>query len=157
MKLSVKLVVPAVALVLAACGGGQEVSPGADVATEWVEPDHVEVQHILVSFAGVIPKEGLTRTQEQAEELANELLKQAREGADFDGLVKAYTDDQHPGIYRMANLNIEPDRRNGEYARGGMVKAFGDVSFSLRVGEIGMTQFDPETSKYGWHIVKRLK
>jgi hypothetical protein len=157
MKLSVRLLVAAIALILAACGGGQEASPGADVAAEWVEPDRVEVQHILISFEGVIPKEGLTRSQEQAEELANELLKRARDGEDFDGLVEAYTDDSHPGIYRMANLNIAPDRASREYARGGMVKAFGDVSFSLRVDEIGMTRFDPETSKYGWHIIKRLK
>ena len=157
MKVSMKSLVPAVALVLAACGGGQDASQGSQVAAERVEPDHIEVQHILVSFEGVLPKEGLTRTQEQAEELANDLLKRARDGDDFDGLVKAYTDDSHPGIYRMSNLNIAPDRANGEDARSGMVKAFGDVSFSLDVGEISMTQFDPETSKYGWHIIKRLK
>ena len=121
------------------------------------EPERLEVQHILISFKGAIPKEEITRTQEEAEVLAQELLGRAQAGEDFDALVKEYTDDQHPGIYRMSNLEVEPDKDNQEYPRAGMVKAFGDVSFSLQVGEIGMTTFDPETSKYGWHIIKRLK
>ncbi len=32
-----------------------------------------------------------------------------------------------------------------------------DVSFSLNVNEIGMATYDPAASKYGWHIIKRLK
>lgn len=121
------------------------------------EPARVEVQHLLVSFKGAISKEEVTRTQEEAETLAQELLQRAQAGEDFDALVKEYTDDQHPGIYRMSNLDIEPDSSQQEYPRARMVKAFGDVSFSLRVGEIGMTTFDPEASKYGWHIIKRIK
>ena len=27
----------------------------------------------------------------------------------------------------------------------------------LKVGEIGMARYDPATSKYGWHIITRLK
>jgi parvulin-like peptidyl-prolyl isomerase len=38
-----------------------------------------------------------------------------------------------------------------------MVQAFGDVGFKLEVGAVGMATFDPKTSKYGWHIIKRLK
>ena len=38
-----------------------------------------------------------------------------------------------------------------------MVGCFGDVSFSLAVGEIGMCDFEPKGSPYGWHIIKRLK
>ena len=72
-------------------------------------------------------------------------------------LVKEHTDDQYPGIYRMSNIGITPDMANKEYPREKMVKAFGDVSFSLKVGEVGMARYDPATSKYGWHIIKRLK
>jgi len=129
----------------------------AESAAPAAEPDRIEVQHILISFQGAIPNQDVTRTQEEAENLAGEILDRARAGEDFDALVRQYTNDSHPGIYRMANNGIEPDRDNREYPRGGMVKAFGDVSFSLEVDGIGMTQYDPETSKYGWHIIKRLK
>jgi parvulin-like peptidyl-prolyl isomerase len=37
-----------------------------------------------------------------------------------------------------------------------MVKAFGDVSFKLQVNDIGLAEYDPEASKYGWHIIKRI-
>jgi hypothetical protein len=121
------------------------------------EPEHVTVQHILISFQGSIPKPSVTRTREQAEALALELFERAKKGENFDALVKEYTDDQHPGIYRMANVDIAPDQSQQEYSRTRMVKAFGDVSFSLRVGGIGLAEFNPETSKYGWHIIKRLE
>jgi parvulin-like peptidyl-prolyl isomerase len=121
------------------------------------EPERVEVQHILISFQGAIPDEKVTRTQEEAKTLAKELLERARSGEDFDELVKEFTDDQHPGIYRMSNVGIVPDSARQEFSREGMVKAFGDVSFSLNVNEIGMANYNPGFSKYGWHIIKRLK
>ena len=99
----------------------------------------------------------VTRTQEKAQELAKEILKRAQEGEDFDALVKEYTDDQHPGIYKMSNIGVTPDDASGEFSRAGMVKAFGDVSFSLAVGEIGMTKFNSEASPFGWHIIKRIE
>ena len=122
-------------------------------------PDRVTVQHILISFQGAIPEESITRTKAEAEALADDLYLRAKQGENFDALVKEYTDDQYPGIYKMTNAGIEPDPESElrEYPRQGMVRAFGDISFSLDVGEIGMTQYDPETSKYGWHIIKRIE
>jgi hypothetical protein len=120
------------------------------------EPDHVTVQHILISFKGSIPKETVTRTKEEAENLANEIFARAREGEDFDALVKEYTDDSYPGMYTMSNFNVEPNMDQGEYSRSQMVKGFGDVGFKLSVNEIGMAEYFPETSKYGWHIIKRI-
>ena len=38
-----------------------------------------------------------------------------------------------------------------------MVRGFGDVGFQLDVGEIGMAEYDPGTSQYGWHIIKRIE
>ena len=43
------------------------------------------------------------------------------------------------------------------FPRSRMVGAFGDVGFPLEVGEIGLANYDPDTSKYGWHIIKRIK
>ncbi len=121
------------------------------------EPEHVTVQHILIAFQGTIPDAGITRSEADAQKLAQELLMRARQGEDFDALVKQYTDDAYPGIYSIANTGRAADAGKQEFSRSRMVKAFGDVSFGLQVGEIGMAAYDRETSKYGWHIIKRLK
>jgi hypothetical protein len=120
-------------------------------------PERIVVQHILIAFQGTIPDAKVTRTREEAEKLAGETLSRAKAGEDFDALVKALTDDQHPGIYRMANAGVEPDAAKEEYSRTRMVKGLGDVGFSLAVGEVGMAPYDPASSKYGWHIIKRLE
>lgn len=121
------------------------------------EPDHVTVQHILIAFKGSIPKDSVKRAQFEAELLVKEIFKRAKKDQDFDKLVKNYSDDQYPGIYRMSNFDVEPDESEGEYPRSKMVKAFGDLSFKLSVGEIGLAEYDPETCKYGWHIIKRIE
>ena len=130
---------------------------GSAIPTGTEEPNHVTVQHILVAFKGSIPKPTVTRTKGEAKTLAEEVFEKAKQGDDFDALVKQYTDDEYPGIYRMANKGIPPDESKQEYPRQGMIKGFGDVSFSLPVGGIGMAKYDSETSKYGWHIIKRVK
>ena len=89
---------------------------------------------------------GATRSKEDAEILAHQLYLQAIGGADFDKLVKEHTDDSHPGIYGM----------NGD-TRKGMVQAFGDVGWRLKVGEIGLAPFDAKKSPFGWHLIKRIK
>ncbi|RMH01368.1 MAG: hypothetical protein D6702_11655 [Planctomycetota bacterium] len=43
------------------------------------------------------------------------------------------------------------------FPRQQMAKAFGDVAFSLGVGEIGMAEYSPVESPFGWHIIKRIK
>jgi hypothetical protein len=120
------------------------------------EPEHITVQHVLISFQGSIPKDTVTRTKEEAEKLANEIFERAKRGEDFGVLVKEYTDDAYPGVYKMSNFDVETDMDQGESPRAKMVKEFGDVSFRLSVNEIGMAEFSPERSKYGWHIIKRL-
>ncbi|HEX2914228.1 MAG TPA: peptidylprolyl isomerase [Chloroflexia bacterium] len=119
------------------------------------EPEHIQVQHILIGFRGSVPGQRITRSQEEARNLAYDLLKQAQGGADFDELVKKYTDDSPPGIYGMSNRGVQPAR--GEFGRDQMVGAFGNVGFRLNVGEYGVADFDPNTSPYGWHIIKRIK
>jgi len=117
----------------------------------------ITVQHILISFQGSIPKPEVTRTQEEAQKLASEILQRTEAGEDFDALVKEYSDDAYPGSYTMADIGAPYDEVNGIFSRSRMVKSFGDVSFSLGVGEIGMAEYDPVDSKYGWHIIKRLE
>jgi parvulin-like peptidyl-prolyl isomerase len=119
------------------------------------EPEHIKIQHILIGYSGSVPGKPIKRTLDEAKALAYDLLKRAKAGEDFAALVKANTDDAFPGIYGMANRGVAP--RQGEYPRTQMVPAFGDAGFPLKVGEIGMADFDPQKSPYGWHIVKRLE
>jgi Xaa-Pro aminopeptidase len=121
------------------------------------EPDRVAVQHILIAFKGSIPEEKVKRTPDEAQALAEQILERVKKGENFDAMVKQYTDDEYPGIYKMTNFGIDPDKAKKEYSRSGMVKSFGDVSFGLSVNGIGLAVYDPRTSKYGWHIIKRLE
>jgi peptidyl-prolyl cis-trans isomerase A (cyclophilin A) len=138
---------------------GQTLAP--PVKIQWVAresgPERISVQHILIAFKGSIPEAKVTRTQEEAKALAEKIFDEAKKGADFDALVKKYTDDEYPGIYKMSNFSVPPNKEQKEYSRGGMVRSFGDVGFSLAVGGIGLAVYDPAFSKYGWHIIKRLQ
>jgi parvulin-like peptidyl-prolyl isomerase len=121
------------------------------------EPKEVTVQHVLIAFQGSIPKPEVTRTQEDAESLAAEIFQRATDGEDFDALVKEYSDDAYPGVYKMANFDVSYDEVKGVFSRSRMVKSFGDVGFSLDVGDVGLAEYDPVDSKYGWHIIKRIE
>jgi len=153
----------AAALPLVDCGMSQERSSApassaassSSAAQEGPEPQHIQVQHVLVGFKGSVPGKPIIRSQEEARTLAYDILKKAQGGADFDGLVRQYTDDSPPGIYGMSNRGAQPAQ--GEYARDGMVPAFGNVGFTLKVGGYGVADFDPRTSPYGYHVIKRLK
>ncbi len=120
-------------------------------------PDRVAVQHILIAFQGSIPEAKITRSREDARALALEIFERAKKGEDFDRLVKRYTDDEYPGIYRMANFGLELLKEKKEYSRAGMVWSFGEVGFGLPVGGVGLAAYEPASSKYGWHIIKRLE
>ena len=139
--------------------GLPDVVTGAAPGTMPVRPDvtpaHIEVQHILIGFAGSVPGKGITRTQDEARTLAYEILGKARRGEDFDQLVVQHTDDSPPGIYRMSNTGVPP--AEGEFSRERMVPAFGNVGFNLSPGNIDVAEFDASASPYGWHVIKRLK
>jgi hypothetical protein len=135
----------------------KEESAETPSAEKAAEPDYIAVQHILIGFEGSVPGKNITRSREQARELAKKIYEQAKAGGDFDAMVAEYTDDSHPGIYKMANFGVEADMGAGVFPRDRMVPAFGDVGFPLAVGEIGLAEHDPVKSKYGWHIIKRVE
>ncbi len=130
-------------------------APAAAAAPAPSAGDHIKVQHILISFAGKVPGKNITRSQEEARTLAMEILDRAKKGEDFDTLVKTYTDDRAPGIYGLANSGVTPSA--DEFSRDRMVPAFGEVGFSLAPGGIGLAEYDPARSPFGWHIIKRLE
>ena len=129
--------------------------PGTMPVKPDVEPQHIKVQHILIGFVGSVPGKAITRTKEEAKALAYQILERARKGENFDALVREYTDDAPPGIYGMSDSGVPP--APGEYSRDGMVPAFGNVGFSMSAGNIGIADYDPQSSPYGWHVIKRLE
>ena len=132
-----------------------KAAPGTMPVKPEVLPQHVQVQHILIGFAGSVPGKAITRSKEEAKTLAYQILERARKGEDFDELVREYTDDSPPGIYGMAGAGVAPAA--GEFSRSGMVPAFGNVGFSISPGNIGIADYDATASPFGWHIIKRLK
>jgi len=127
------------------------------IATLQDKPEHTEakvtVQHCLVGVANPrMPQ--VSRTPAEAEALAAELYARIQGGADFDQIVQQHTDDSHPGIYTMT---LGAPGGPGEYPRGGMARAFGDTGWRLAVGEVGVAPFDPGTSPFGYHIIKRVR
>lgn len=136
-------------LCLAGCSTGNNGSLGG-------EPEHVTVDHILIGVKqpGL---DGVTRDATQARQLAYDLLDQLEKGGDWAALKRKHSDDPPPGgPYRMANRGATL-RDSKEFARAGMVRSFGDVSFALDVGEMGMADYDRDNCKWGFHIVKRVK
>jgi parvulin-like peptidyl-prolyl isomerase len=121
------------------------------------EPGVITIKHILIAFKDSGTK--ATRSREDAEKLAYDLVGRAKAGEDFDKLMKEFSDDSpEGGTYTMVNEGLQP--AGEEFARSGprgMVKAFGDVGFRILVGEIGVAEHHASDSPYGWHIIKRIK
>ena len=76
------------------------------------EARKIVVQHILVSFEGCgVPE--VTRTQEEAEALARELLAKVQAGEDMGALAREHSDDpimptdDTPGYYAILNLGVK--------------------------------------------------
>lgn len=142
---------------LAGCGPSASPSsatPGAPPPRP--EPDRIVVQHILISFQGAA-RSKQTRSKDDAKALAQELLGRVKNGENFVELMKRYSDDPGPGEYGMANNGVMVRDPEKEFPRRGMVPAFGNTGFKLEVGEIGLADHDPQTSPFGWHIIKRVK
>jgi hypothetical protein len=136
--------------------GTSATAGGAVSSTTQKEPDRIVVQHILIGAQGLVPGKNITRSLDEAKTLAYQLLERARAGEDFDELVRANTDDAYPGRYGMANRGVTPSGPT-EYGRGNMVPAFGNVGFTLAVGEVGIADYDAQASPYGYHVIKRVQ
>ncbi|HXV75981.1 MAG TPA: peptidylprolyl isomerase [Candidatus Polarisedimenticolaceae bacterium] len=132
------------------------VAAGALAAAPDDEPDVVVVQPVLIAFKGSLPAKQVDRSKKEARALAEELFEQAQaEDADFDAMVKQYTSDSYPGVYKLTNHDAPIT--GGAYQRKEMATRFGDVAFKLEVGEVGLAAYSVTASPYGWHIIKRLE
>ena len=88
---------------------------------------------------------------------APDLLAKLKAGADWASAKRDNSEDPPPGgPYSLANRGVQPTSPD-EMPRDGMVAAFGDVGFSLGVDEIGIANYNPKTSPFGFHIIKRVR
>ncbi|MCB9933973.1 MAG: DUF4340 domain-containing protein [Planctomycetes bacterium] len=102
-----------------------------------------KVRHILVSWKGKAPGVGLKdaeRSETQARELADSILKRAQGGEDFIELQKQFNEDGDA----TAVYDVGPTEQ--------LVKPFLRLSSQLKVGEVGVVE-----SQFGLHVIKRIE
>lgn len=105
------------------------------------------VKHILIGWNdgsdGPKDERAKKRTKKDAEELVKSLMTQLKGGADFDALMKQYSED--PGSAGSGRAYaVAPDAQ--------LVIEFKQLGLRLKVGEVGVVQSD-----YGFHIMKRTE
>lgn len=145
-------------VILAAAAGCDSSTPAVPPTTGGVkgEPDRLRVLHVLVAFRGAErAADTVTRTQDEAEVLAKEIMARAQRGEDFKKLMKDYSNDPGEGNYALVNHGVVP--RGPEIKRATFVPAFTKVAFSLALGDVGLAPFHPRESPFGYHVIKRIE
>ena len=131
---------------------GTEPSKGsatkvADKGAKAPTPDEIGAQHLLVMHkAGQRAPANIQRTKEEAKKRADEAAAKIKKGANFDEVVKEYTDE--PG-----SATKQPPGTLGVFKKGQMVPPFEQAAFALKVNEISGVVESP----FGYHIIKRTK
>jgi cyclophilin family peptidyl-prolyl cis-trans isomerase len=88
--------------------------------------------------------------QMKAQDLQADLLAQVE--------AKAITMDEARSQYQATIEELMKELPKVQwFPRAQMMPGFGNVGFKLQVGEIGIANFDPKDSAYGWHIIKRYE
>jgi hypothetical protein len=108
------------------------------------EPGRIGVRHVLVRHAASKNPGGATRTREQACERALEARKKLESGADWDDVVKEYSDEKGASE-RQGSL--------GSVARGDLDPTFAAAAFGLGVDETSHVV----ESKAGFHLIQRTE
>ena len=114
--------------------------PRADVETyynehlgQYTTPEQIRASHILLKTEG--------KDDADVRAKAEQVLKEARTGADFAGLAKQYSEDDSNAA-KGGDLDY--------FTRGRMVTEFETAAFALAPGEIG----DLVKTQFGYHIIR---
>ncbi len=99
--------------------------------------EEVKAAHILIR----VPEEADDTTKQKKSELAADLLRQLKAGADFSELAKAHSDDAG---------NAAKGGDLGHIGRGIMVSNFENAAFALKPGQLS----DVVKTQFGLHIIK---
>lgn len=99
------------------------------------------IGQVLIGWTGSLPDPRIERDPEAAEQLARDVLHQARlPGADLFALAAAHSDDSSDGLY------VIDAQSAGRYV-GPLVE---------RARRLGIGQVDLVRSRFGWHVLQRL-
>lgn len=103
-----------------------------------------QIKHILIGWKGTDPDARADkRTKAEAEGVVKGILAQLKGGADFDALMKQYSED--PGSAQLAKAyTVSPD--------ASLVIEFKQLGLRLQLNEVGVVESD-----YGFHIMKRVE
>lgn len=116
-----------------------------------VDTTKMKVQHILIGTGARFNGRSLA----DAEILAADVFSQLQAGGDIGELMEKYSDDPGPGIYGL--FADGQQGAQGDSPRSRMVKGFGDTSWKLKVGDVGVAGYSETDSPFGFHIIKRLE
>ena len=100
---------------------------------QYQTPETIRASHILLKTEG--------KDEATVRKAAEDVLKQARGGADFAALAKKYSEDDGSKV-NGGDLDYFP--------RGRMVTEFEDAAFAMKAGEIS----NLVKSQFGFHIIK---
>ncbi|MGL5506393.1 MAG: peptidylprolyl isomerase, partial [Paraclostridium sp.] len=102
--------------------------------------DEVQASHILISTNDENDKPLSEAKKKEAKKKAEQILKQVKDGGDFEKLAKENSDC--PSSEKGGDL--------GYFGKGEMVPEFDEVAFKLKEGEIS----DIVETQFGYHIIK---
>lgn len=155
-----------IALLLVACSGapggpsmnssmngGPEATPqsssvvSADILSRDAVTNSAVVKHILIGWKDLAGEQkdarAAKRSKKDAEDQVRALLVQIKAGADFDALMKQWSED--PGSANSGHgYPVTPDAQ--------LVIEFKNLGLKLKVGEVGVVESD-----FGFHIMKRIE
>ncbi len=104
--------------------------------SEYKLPKRIKARHILIS----VPPDADEAVEVEARAKALKALQEIKEGGDFAGTAKKYSDD--PSKSSGGDIGFFP--------RGRMIKPFEDAAFALKEGELS----GPVRTQFGFHIIK---
>jgi len=109
-----------------------------------VGPQQIGARHILVAYAGSTRAEpSVTRTQEQARQLAIRVAADVKAGKDWHALWKEHSNEA--GGQDGGDLGL--------FGRGQMVPAFEHAAFGLTPGQVSEVIETP----FGFHVIERTQ
>jgi parvulin-like peptidyl-prolyl isomerase len=138
-------------------GGGNDLGPpppssvvSQDILAREPIANTAQAKHILIAwkdleetYQGHMDPRAAKRSKADAETAVKQVLEQLKGGADFDAMMKQYSED--PGSASTGHpYKVTPD--------AGLVIEFRQLTLRLHVNEIGVCQSD-----YGFHIIKRVE
>lgn len=104
----------------------------------------IGARHILVAYNGAQhAAPTITRTREEALALAQQIVREVREGKDWDTLWQTHSNE--PGGRPGGDLGL--------FGHGQMVPAFEQAAFALTIGETS----DVVETPFGFHVIQRLR